>query len=228
MSDSDPQFTVSRSIDPIALIALVLSVAGVAWQIWIAILGAEIDQLEYDGRLVEFRCNTFDGVRCWEGDGHVAVVLPVYFSNTGGDGYSDALQRVDLALLANTTNAKMLATAFWHGTQNSAQSSTPFRPIVIGARSADGHELRFVGTDPATRLDWSNFVDQIVTGSLASVTLTTTSRFSIESDPIVQTCTVRFSASVVATAKARQSYFASQTDPKKRNRAAKHLTTLCD
>ena len=220
---------IDPSVDLVALCALVLSIVGVGWQLSQALIGAELEQLDYTGRVVELRCNSLNGEQCWDGDGHLAVILPVFFSNTGASGYNDALMGADLDLRVDrsTTPISMFATDIWYGTQNSSQPSSPFRPIVIGGRSANGHQLRFVGTDARTRLDWSDFAEHVINGDISTLILDTSSVFSIESGPIHKSCMVSFTPQLRSTLMQRRDHFSQQSSKKKRTRAAKHLTTFC-
>ena len=222
------RFRISRTVDLIAVLAFILSIVGVGWQGIDRFVGAEIQQLVYAGYLVEFRCNSGSDKRCWDGDGHLVVVLPVFFGNTGATDYSESIERVTLELLLEDSSeaVSMLATAFWHGTQNTSAPSTPFRPIVIGGRSSGGHELRFVGT-PKGRMDWSDFVDGVINGNIRSLTLQTTTLFSIETDPISKDCSVVFREKHKSVLQERKNSYWGQDSEKNRKKTKKYLTTYC-
>ncbi len=228
-------FSLDRTIDPIAVAALVLSILGVGWQIWNAFVGAELDQLEYSDRIVEFRCNSFNITTCWNGSGHLAIILPVFFSNTGAAGYADAVSRVDLSLTIDGASIDMLANDFWLMTQNGGQGSRPFRPIVVNGREAGGQELRFIGVDPTTRPEWTDFAELVISGKVKSLTLSTTSHFAISDGAITKTCIVNFSDRLVDVLNGRRdSYPAWAAEQKKKKEDRKrvrkpgvHLTTRC-
>lgn len=215
--------------DAVAGLALLFSLVSVGWQVKDRLVGAEIKQLDYSGYLVELRCNSGKASTCWNGDGHLVVVLPVFFANTGAADYNEAVERVTLDLLVDdATRARpMLATAFWHTTQNASRRSTPFRPIVIGGRSSSGHELRFVG-NPPTRLDWSDFVDNVIDESVKSITLITRATFSIETEPLERTCTVEFGKGHREVLSQARRNYQKATKDEDRRKVRKYIATYCE
>ena len=123
MSD---RFTFNKEINVLSLVALVLSILGIVWQVRNAVIGSDIRQQNYENMTVEFRCQYLKKSQCWNGSGaNLTIILPAFYSNLGADGYSDAVDRVYLSFRYNGVDYKMYAKDFWYSTQTSSNKSKP-------------------------------------------------------------------------------------------------------
>lgn len=208
----------------IALVALFISLFGVGWQAWDWWIGPEPKLIDVEARTVEFRCSSSLKNRCW-GDpqssetptGRLAVVLPVFLTNTGAAGYDTVVSKVyaDLHLRDGGPKLTLVANQFCGLVQGSDNRSRPFSPFVVEAGGANGFELRFVAFAEEHFIAWNEIAAGITSSEINSAEIDIRVE-TLGEDDLTTTC------SVVFTDRLRQIIAERQE-----SRGVSRLTTTC-
>lgn len=208
----------------IALIALVISLFGLGWQAWDWWIGPEPELIDVEARTVEFRCSSSSKSRCW-GDrqsdqkptGRIAVVLPVFLTNTGASGYDTVVSKVfaDLRFHDQGPQATLVANQFWGLVQGSDNQSRPFSPFVVEAGGANGFELRFVAFAEENFIIWDEVSEEIAGSGISSAEIVIRAEL-LGGEELTTTCIVNF------TDRLRQ-----VISERRERRGVARLTTTC-
>ena len=181
----------------IALIALVISLFGVGWQAMDWWNGPKTELMDVEYRSVEFRCSSSLEEKCWgesQSKGRIAVVLPVFLTNTGADGYDSVVSQVfaDLRFKDNGPQATLVANQIWRLVQGSNNRSRPFSPFVVEAGGANGFELRFVAYAEKHFIVWDEIAADIASSKITSAEINIRV-ILLGEEELTTTCNVVFS-----------------------------------
>lgn len=211
----------------IALAAFCLSLVGLGWQIYDAVIGARPALLSPEGRVVEFRCSKKGNASCWgdaetgePGAGRLAVILPAFFTNTGASRYNSIVTRVEahVSLGSNASPLKLVANSFWQLAQGGSSSSKPFVPMVIEGGSANGAELRFVAFEPEGFLPWLKFAEDVSGRKYDLIRIEMKAFVADGKDPLTTQCFVHISENLADVLSERK---------ERRATKGKYLATTC-
>lgn len=197
----------------ISLAALVISLFSVGWQVRNAIIGAEVTFLAMTDRPMELRCHSSSRDRCWGAedgsglpDGRLSVVLPVFAANTGASGYNALVERVTASVRIDGRNdpAILVANQIYELVQGGRNNSRPFVPFLIEGAKSNGSELRFAPFEEEHFVNWKEFSDKVIDGTISSITITARLYMVDETTPLRRTCKVELTDRLREVLKARR------------------------
>lgn len=193
--------TLLARIDPgdwIALTALVVAVSSFAWQVYDAWIGAEVRFLGMQERTAELWCHSRSKNTCWgtieepeANRGRLAIVLPVFFSNSGAVNFNAVVDRVTAEVRYDGRNepVRLVANQFWQLVQSGgSEHSRPFVPFVVEGKKANGAELRFAAFDEQHFVNWRNLATNISNESISGFDITVTAHLVDYDEPLTQSC----------------------------------------
>lgn len=197
----------------ISLAALVISLFSVGWQVRDAIIGAEVTFLAMADRPMELRCHSSRKDRCWgteDGsgvpDGRLSVVLPVFAANTGASGYNALVERVtaSVKIEGRSEPAILVANQIYELVQGGRNNSRPFVPFLVEGAKSNGSELRFVPFKEEHFVNWKELADQVIDGTIKSITITARLYIVNDPSPLRRTCTIDLNERLREVLKARR------------------------
>ena len=187
-----------RPGDWIALVALLVALFSIGWQVKDAWVGADTQFLSMSKRTVELRCHARSRKTCWgstgtsdDSTGRLTVVLPVFFSNDGAVNYNSVVERITakVTFSGRSQPVELVANQFWQLVQGGgSEDSRPFVPIVIEGRSANGSEIRFAPFSEANFVNWRDLAVDISEGRVGEFDIQVNAYLVGKEKPKSQSC----------------------------------------